>query len=57
MAAPLPSLLIFSWWEECGFVLVFFYSYALEVFIEMCVRAMPLEFIEDKYDMRFPSHT
>jgi hypothetical protein len=22
---PLPSLLFFSWWEECGFVLVFFF--------------------------------
>jgi hypothetical protein len=33
-----------------------FSSYALEVFVEMCVRAMPLKFTEHNYDMRCPSH-
>jgi hypothetical protein len=33
-----------------------FYSYALQVFVEMCVRAMPLKFTEHNYDMRCPSH-
>jgi hypothetical protein len=33
-----------------------FYSYALEVFVEMCVRAIPLQFTEHNYDMRCPSH-
>jgi hypothetical protein len=33
-----------------------FHSYALEVFLEMCVRAMPLKFTKDNYDMRCSSH-
>jgi hypothetical protein len=40
-------------WVCASFV---FYSYALEVFVEMCVRAMPLKFIKHNYDMRCPSH-
>jgi hypothetical protein len=54
---PLPSPLFFF---LDGGVLVcasfVFYSYALEVFVEMCVRAMPLKFTEHNYDMRCPSH-
>jgi hypothetical protein len=56
MAAPLSPLsyffLVGGVWV-CGSF--FIYSYALEVLIEMCVRAMPLEFTEDKHDMRCPS--
>jgi hypothetical protein len=33
-----------------------FHSYALEVFVEMGVRAMPRQFTEYNYDMRCPSH-
>jgi hypothetical protein len=33
-----------------------FHSYALEVFVEMCVRVMPLKYTEHNYDMRCPSH-
>jgi hypothetical protein len=40
-------------WVCASFV---FYSYALEVFVEMCVRAMPLKFTEHNYDMRCTSH-
>jgi hypothetical protein len=40
-------------WVYASFV---FYSYALEVFVEICVRAMPLKFTEHNYDMRCLSH-
>ena len=55
---PLPpiSLIFFMVGGGVG-VLVFFSPYALEVFGEMPVRAMPLEFTQDKHDMRCPSHT
>jgi hypothetical protein len=33
-----------------------FHSYALEVYVEICVRAMPLKCTEHNYDMRCPSH-
>jgi hypothetical protein len=33
-----------------------FHFYALEVFVEMCVRAMPLQFTKHNYGMRCPSH-
>jgi hypothetical protein len=56
-AAPLPLPLVFFFnggvWVCASFV---FYSYALEVFVEMCVRAMPLKFTEHNYDMRCPGH-
>jgi hypothetical protein len=47
---PSPSPLFFldgGVWVCASFV---FYSYALEVFVEMCVRAMPLKFTEHNYD-------
>jgi hypothetical protein len=55
--SPSPLSLVFfldgGVWFCASFV---FYSYALEVFVEMCVRAMPLKFVEHNYDMRCPSH-
>jgi hypothetical protein len=33
-----------------------FFLDALEVFVEICVRAMLLQFTEHNYDMRCPSH-
>jgi hypothetical protein len=33
-----------------------FFLDALEVFVEMCVRAMPFQFTEHNYDIRCPSH-
>jgi hypothetical protein len=55
---PLPLSLVFfldgGVWVCASFV---FYSYALEVFVEMYVRAMPLKFTEHNYNMRCPSHT
>jgi hypothetical protein len=33
-----------------------FHFYALEVFVKMCVRAMPLKCTEHNYDMRCLSH-
>jgi hypothetical protein len=33
-----------------------FHFYALEVFVKICVRVMPLKFTEYNYDMRCPSH-
>ena len=57
-AAPSPplSLIFFLVGGGVG-VLVFFSSYALDVFSEMPDRAMTLEFTQDKHDMRCPSHT
>jgi hypothetical protein len=56
-ATPFPLSLVFfldgGVWVCASFV---FYSCALEVFVEMCVRAMPLKFTEHNYDMRCPSH-
>jgi hypothetical protein len=40
-------------WVCASFV---FYSYVLEVFVEICVRAMSLKFTKHNYDMRDPSH-
>jgi hypothetical protein len=55
--SPSPLSLVFfldgGVWVCASFV---FYSYALEVFVEMCVRAMPLKFTEHNYDMRCSSH-
>ena len=56
-ALPPLSLVFFLAWEVgVGFVLVFFSSYALEVFDEMPLRTMPLEFTQNKYDMSCKSH-
>jgi hypothetical protein len=59
MAAPLspPSyfFLVGGVWIYASYL--FIYSYALEVFVEICVRAMPLKFTEDNHDMRCSSHT
>jgi hypothetical protein len=55
--SPSPLSLVFfldgGVWICASFV---FYSYGLEVFVEMCVRAMSLKFTEHNYDMRCPSH-
>jgi hypothetical protein len=55
----IPSLLSLVFFLDGGVWVVasfVFYSYALEVFVEMCVRAMPLKFTEDNHDMRCPSY-
>jgi hypothetical protein len=48
--SPLPCFFLDGGvWVCASFV---FYSYALEVFVEIRVRAMPLKFTEHNYDMR-----
>jgi hypothetical protein len=55
--SPSPLSLVFllngGVWVCASFL---FHSYELEVFVEMCVRAMPLKFTEHSYDMRCPSN-
>ena len=52
VSSPFQSSLFFSLGGRHKCVLVFFSSYALEVFDEMPERAMTLEFTLDKHDMR-----
>jgi hypothetical protein len=55
--SPSPLSLVF-FLDGGGWVCAssLFHSYALEVFVEICVREMPLKFTEHNYDMRCPSH-